>query len=126
MADRTHSEGWVTFAAILSAVAGAANLMFGLAAMFGWGKFGSQALIFASMYAFGLTLACWGAAQLITSWFLVRRSALGRIAGIIIAAVSLFMWTMWIGAYTHAALLALVLDVLVIFGLSVTKEYFES
>jgi hypothetical protein len=62
----------------------------------------------------------------VTAALLVRRSALGRIAGIIVASVSILMWSLWLGAYTTSALIALVLDVLVIYGLSVTGEHFKS
>jgi uncharacterized membrane protein len=126
MAERTHSEGWITFAAILAGIAGGVNSIFGIAAMFGLGRFSDPALMFASLYAFGLMLLSAGIVQLVTALLLVRRNALGRIAGIIVASVSILMWSLWLGAYTTSALIALVLDVLVIYGLSVTGEHFTS
>ena len=101
MAERTHSEGWITFAAILAGIAGGVNTLFGIAAMFGLGRFSDPALMFTSLYAFGLLLLSAGIVQLVTSPLLVRRNALGRIAGIIVASVSILMWSLWLGAYTH-------------------------
>ena len=126
MAERAHSEGWITFAAIMAGIAGAVNSIFGFAAMFKLGRFSDPALMFASLYAFGLLLLVTGIVQLVTSLLLVRRNNLGRIAAIIIASVSILMWSLWLGSYTTSALIALLLDVLVIYGLSVTGEHFTS
>jgi hypothetical protein len=126
MAERTHSEGWITFAAIMASIAGAVNAIFGFAAMFGLGRFSSEALLFTSVYVFGLGLLVFGAAQIVAALMLFRRNSLGRIGGIILASVSIVFWCLWLGSATTAALIAILLDVLVIFGLSVTKEYFTS
>jgi hypothetical protein len=126
MAERTHSEGWITYAAIMAGIAGAVNAIFGIAAMFRLGRFSSPDLIFASLYAFGLGLLVFGAAQILASVFLVRRNAVARVGAIVLASVSIVFWCLWLGNTPTAALVAILLDALVIFGLSVTKEYFTS
>ncbi len=126
MAERTHSEGWITFAAIIAGIAGAVNSVFGLALMFRLGRFGSPELITVGLYGFGLTLLAFGVAEIVAAVLLTRRNVLGRIAAIILASVSILMWSLWLSAYPMAGLIAVVLDVLVIFSLSITGEHFKS
>lgn len=123
MTDRSPSEGWITFSALILGVAGVVNAAVGLLAMYNIGPFGAENVP-VSIYGWGLTLLVFGAASVLAGVFVNRRSSLGRIGGIILASFSLFMWALWLGAYPTAALIVIVLDVLVLFGLSVTRDAF--
>ena len=126
MAEHTHSEGWITFAAIMAGIGGGVNAIFGVALMYRLGPFGSPQLAIINLYGFGLMLLFFGVAEILAAVFLVRRINLARIGAMVLAAFSIVMWSLWIGAYPAAALITLVVDVLVLYGLSVTGSYFKS
>jgi hypothetical protein len=125
VSEKTGSESWITFAAIVAGVAGALNVMFGLAATYGFGPFAAIEVLYASAYALGLLLLFVGGAQAVTAFLLTRRIAFGRVAAIALAASSILLWTLWLGAYQTAAIVAIALDILVIYGMSVTGEHFK-
>lgn len=126
MADNARSEGWITFAIIIAAIAGTLNLVFGVAAMYQLGPFAQPELMFASLYPFGLTLVFVGAAEIVSAVLLSRRMMMGRWLAIAIAGTSIIMWSLWIGAYQTASLFALVLNTLIIYGLAVTGDHFKA
>lgn len=123
--EKTHSEGWISFAAILAALAGIANILWGLAAVLSAAAFPSGGILFTSVMTWGWVLLAFGVLQIVASLALISRSNAGRILAIVLASVSIVAWMTWLGALPFAGVAALVLDVLVIYGLSVTAEYFE-
>jgi hypothetical protein len=126
MAEHTHSEGWITFSAMMAGIAGGVNSIFGIALMYRLGPFSSPDLILINLYGFGVMLLSFGIAEIVMAVLLVRRNAIGRYGAMILSAASILMWSLWLGAYTTAALITIGLDILVIFGLSVTGDYFKS
>ncbi len=124
MTATEHSEGWITFAAILAGVAGVANGVWGLAAVLNTSALAQYSVLFTKLNAWGWAIMLFGIVQIIAAFMLVARSNAGRILAIVLAAVSILGWMMWLGALPFAGLAALVLDVLVIYGLSVTGPYF--
>lgn len=125
MAEKTHSEGWITFAAIMAGLAGAANAITGFLAMFNLGRFSAANVAALNLYGWGLMVLIFGALQIAAAVLLTRRSSVGRIGALILASISILLWMLWLGGYPVAAVAAISFDVLVIYGLSVTGEYFE-
>ena len=126
MAERTHSEGWIAFAAIMAGLAGAANGIIGLLAMFNRGPFSSGTMAGLNLYGWGWIMLTFGMFQIAAAILLVRRSQVGRIGALVLASISILFWMLWIGGYPIAAVAAISFDVLVIYGLSVTGDYFTS
>ena len=125
MAEKTHSEGWITFATILAALAGITNLLFGISMMLSANAFPNAGVLFTTLSLWGLGMVVLGALEIVAALWLIARKNAGRIFAIVIASISLVGWMMWRGVFPFAALSALVLDILVIYGLSVTREYFD-
>ena len=123
MADGSSSEGWITFTALILGVEGVVNAIVGVLAMYNLGPFGGERAA-VNTYGWGIMLLFFGVASIVAALLISRRSNIGRMGGILLAAASLIMWSLWLGAYTTAALIAVVLDILVLFGLSVSKERF--
>lgn len=123
--EKTHSEGWISFAAILAALAGIANALWGFAAIVGSTAFPSGGILFTTYMTWGWLLLAFGVLQIIACFALIMRSNAGRILAIVLASVSIVAWMTWLGALPFAGVAALVLDILVIYGLSITAEYFE-
>lgn len=123
MEPKAH-EGWITFAAILAGLAGVANLLFGLGGVFRASVFPTNSVLFSTLTYWGWGMIIFGILEILAAVLLVGRSNGGRILAIVLASVSIVGWMLWLGAFPFAGLTALVLDVLVIYGLSVTKEYF--
>jgi hypothetical protein len=126
MAEKTHSEGWISFAAVLMGLAGVANTVFGLAAAIGSAGFPTGGVLFTTLATWGWAMLLFGVLQIGASFLLAGRSNAGRILAIVLASVSIVGWMTWLGALPFAGVAALVLDVLVIYGLSVTAEQFET
>ena len=125
MEDGKHAEGWIAFATILAATAGVANALFGMSWLFAKETFPQGGVIYVTAQEWGWILVIFGALQVIAAFMLIARKNYGRIFTIIIAAISLLAWTGWAGQLPFAGAMALVFDVLVIYGLSVTRQYFE-
>ncbi len=125
VAERTHSSGWVTFSMWIAGIAGVLNLIVGFAAMRHLGPFAAPELVFLHLYTWGVVLLVAGVFQLGAAVLLARRSSVGRVLAMIMASLSLISWCLWIGAYTTAAVTAILLDVLVLFGLSGTSDQFS-
>lgn len=124
MAVQEHTEGWITFAAILAGVAGVVNFIWGLAAVMRGSAIAQYTVLFTNLTAWGWLSMLFGVLQIVAAFLLVARSNAGRILAITLASISLILWMMLLGVLPLAGLMALVLDVLVIYGLSVTAEYF--
>lgn len=125
MVDKAHSEGWITFSTVVLWTASAVNVVVGLAAMYD-PVFSDRAPVLVGLYAWGVTLLAGGLAQAVAAVLLGRRSKLGRIAAMALASFSITMWAFWSGAYTTASMIAILLAVLVLYGLSVTKSSFTA
>lgn len=124
MAEKTHS-GWITFSTWVVGIAGVVNVIVGLAAMYRLGPFSAPELALLHLYTWGILLLASGVFQLVAAALVARRSVVGRVLAMIMASLSIVMWCLWLGAYTTAAFTALVLDVLVLYGLSATGDQFS-
>ena len=124
MTEAKHSEGWIAFATVVAAIAGVANIVFGGSALLAKEVFPDKTLVYVDLQTWGWVLVVFGILQVVAAFMLVARKNSGRIFTIIIAAISLIGWAAWVGQLPMAGFIALVLDILVIYGLSVTREYF--
>jgi hypothetical protein len=122
--DQSNSGwvGWIVFAAILMIVTGAMNAIQGLAALLRddtyWVKLGGAVVTF--------NVTTWGWIQLISGVLLVlvgvllmRGSTFARVVGIVLVALNLVAQFSWATLYPFWALIAIVIDVFIIFALVV-------
>jgi hypothetical protein len=111
--------GWITFAAVMMVLAGAANLLWAIAAFANDDYFRAGELLFGDLSAWGAAFLAIGVTQLLTALLLFNRHELGAMLGIVLATGSAFAQLMGIGAYPIWSVIVLVIDGLVIYGLCV-------
>lgn len=116
---KASSSGWVTFAAVLFAVAGAGNIIWGLGALGKQSAFAEGGLIYGSLQMWGWIALIWGIVVLLGAVLLFTRFASGPPLGIVLAGISAVFWFFVLPVVPIFALAAIIVDVLVIYGLSV-------
>ena len=115
---RDQLSGWWAFAGTMMLIVGGFNLIEGIAALAQKEYFNSSGLLYNNLKFWGWLMLIVGIVQLITSFLIFARSLAGAVIGIFLAAVSAFFAFLAIGAYPWWALTILVVDGLVIYGLT--------
>jgi hypothetical protein len=115
---REYLSGWWAFAGTMMLIVGGFNLIEGIAALAQKEYFNSSGLLYDNLKFWGWLMLIVGIVQLITAFLIYARSTAGAVIGIFLAAVSAFFAFFAIGAYPLWALTILVLDGLVIYGLT--------
>jgi hypothetical protein len=113
-----YLSGWWAFAGTMLAIVGGFNLIDGIAALAQKSYFNEAGLLYSNLKFWGWWLLIIGVIQLLTALLVFMRSEAGGIFGIFLAAVSAFFAFLAIGAYPLWAVIILVLDGLVIYGLT--------
>ena len=114
-----YGTGWLTFAAVMFMLAGIANGLWGIAALVNDDYFTADELLFGDLSMWGVFYLLLAAAQLATAWLVLRRSAVGAVIGIGLALLHGLVALMSIGAYPLWTVIVLVIDGLIIYGLTV-------
>lgn len=125
MADRgdvVGGSGWSMFAGVFLAIAGLFNAMDGLVALFKKEYFNEAGLVYENLQAWGWAILIIGVVQLIVGWLVISRSEVGRWTGLCIAVISMMVSFFAIGAYPWWSLLIIVVDGMVIWGLTARWE----
>jgi hypothetical protein len=122
MESRTgERSGWIAFAGIMFLVAGFANLIWGIGAIADKSYLSNDGLLFASLSFWGWVAVIWGVAVLYGAYLLLSGSPSGRGVGIFLAVVSAVFWFIALPVLPIFALTAILLDGLIIYGLSETS-----
>ena len=116
---RVAGAGWVTFAATLFIILGSFNLIDGIVAIAKDDHFFADELFFGDLTLWGLILIAFGALQLYTGWALFSGSESGVFFGLVFASLNLIAQLFFLPAYPVWSVLIMVMDVLVIYGLTV-------
>ena len=116
---REPGHGWTVFAGTMFLIASAANTLYGIAALAKDDLFAADELLFADLAVWGVASLLFGVVQLIVGWLILRRSALGAVTGIMVAALNATLALCSIGAYPRWSAVVLVIDGLIIYALSV-------
>lgn len=120
-------SGWVTFAALIMYLVGGLLLLLSLVELFNsaWLKDISTGL-------FGQHFTTWGFVDLglaiiafVAGYSILYGGKLGYWIGIFAAIFSAIRWFFYIPFVPFAAILVIALDVLIIYGLSSNKDYFD-
>jgi len=117
-ASAARQSGWVTFAGIMFLVAGFANVIWGIGAIADKSYLSGEGLLFASLGFWGWVAVLWGALVLFGAYLLLTGSPSGREVGIILAVVSAIFWFIALPVLPIFGLTAILIDALIIFGLS--------
>ena len=122
-ADRTYDEplvggGWVAFAGTMLILVGFFNIIDGIAAIANSDYLVNQ-LLFANLDAWGWFFLIWGAVQICAGFAILGGSTWAAIVGIASAFFNAIAQLSWARTYPVWAVLAIVIDGLVIYALVV-------
>ena len=111
--------GWIVFAGMLMFLVGVMNIVWGIAAL-NHSQFFSKhgALIVANLHDWGYTLIVVGAMQILAALSIWEGGKFGQYVGIFFATIGVFVSMLTLPGYPAWSLTLIVLDVLVIYGLS--------
>ncbi len=120
-------SGWAVFAGLLLLVAGIFGLIMGIAAVGNQYVFAtySQGLIVWDLTGLGWFHIVVGCVMIITSLGLFAMQTWARVIAVIVAAVNGIMQVFWLTTTPFWSIVMLALDVLVIYGLTVSWSRLE-
>jgi len=113
--------GWGTFAAIWLVIAGSFNLVEGITAIHK-GNFYVNEVLFSSVDTWGWIMLIIGVLQLFGGFMVFGGNRTGYTLGVYAAMFAAFIWFFFLFAVPIGALLALIMNGLVIYGLTIGSE----
>jgi hypothetical protein len=116
---REQGHGWLTFAAVMFFAAGAANALWGIAALAKASYFNGSNLLFGDLSMWGVLALIFAGAQILAGALIVGRRTSGAVIGIGLALLSGMFALLTIGGYPVWSVIILVIDGLIIYGLTV-------
>jgi hypothetical protein len=117
--DEQHlNSGWITFSAAMLTLGGLGNLIWGLHALDHRQSFYEGGVIWTTLGNWGWIAVLWGALVLIGATLLWLRRDAGVVLGVLLAIVSAAFWLLLLPALPIFSLIAIVIDLLVIYGLT--------
>jgi hypothetical protein len=111
--------GWLTFAAVMIAIAGTFNVIWGIAALANDDYFVADELLFGDLSMWGWFYLILGAIQLLVSYGIATGSSAAALAGILFAGLSAVNALVSVGAYPIWSIIIMVVNGLIIYGLAV-------
>lgn len=121
---RESGSGWISFAGVIFILAGTYNVIAGISALVNKGYFIPGGVLYGTLFFWGVIWLILGVIQLAVSALLFARSEAGRIIGLTIAVISAVVWMFNLGLAPLWATANLVVDVMIIYGLSAHSEAF--
>jgi hypothetical protein len=112
-------SGWPVFAGVLFVLAGIFHVMWGFAAIGNDDNFVADELLFGDLTLWGVFYLALGGLQLLAAWLIGTSRRSGQILGIVLASLSAVNAMFSFAAYPLWSATILILDLLVIYGLSV-------
>ncbi|MFN8126900.1 MAG: hypothetical protein U0R64_10390 [Candidatus Nanopelagicales bacterium] len=118
---------WVTFAGVMTIVAGVANLFWGWSALIQNSLNEAYAPVIGELTVgplefWGWVSIAWSLVLFLTSWLLLSHHESGKIVGITVATISAVFWLFALVAFPLWAIAAIAVDCLIIYGLTVHWE----
>ena len=117
-------EGWVAFASVLFFVLGVFNIIDGIVALAEDDNFRADELFFGDLTLWGIVMLAIGAVQIYTSIALYQDKPSGVVLGVTLASVNLVAQFFFLPAYPVWSILIMVVDVMIIYGLTVYAGHF--
>jgi hypothetical protein len=119
-----EGAGWVVFAATLFMILGVFNVIDGIVALAEDDNFVADELFFGDLAFWGVVMLIIGLLQLLTAYLLYVGNAMGAVLGIFLASLSLIAQLFFLPAYPIWSIIIMVVDLLVIYGLTVYGDAF--
>ena len=125
MSTRAQSEmtltGWSMFAAIWMIVAGSFNIVSGITAIHR-GNFYENSMLFSNVDTWGWIILIVGIVQFVAGFMIFSGNPSGSLLGICVAMFAVFIWFFFLFAAPIGALIALIINGLVIYGLTIGSD----
>ena len=112
-------SGWAVFAGVLFVLAGLFHVMWGFAAIGNDDNFVADELLFGDLSLWGVFYLVLGGLQLAAAWLIATGKRAGQLLGLLLASLSAVNAMFSFAAYPLWSATILILDLLVIYGLSV-------
>jgi hypothetical protein len=117
--DRAAGAGWAVFAGVMFLTAAATNTLYGIAALVNDDYFAADELLFGDLALWGGLALFFALVQVVVGLLLLRRNPAGVVLGIMFAVLHATFALVTIGAYPLWNVIAIAIDGLIIYGLSV-------
>ena len=117
--DREAGAGWAVFAGVMFLTVAALNTLYGIAALVNDDYFAADELLFGDLAMWGGLALFIALVQVVVGVLLLRRQASGVVLGIMLCVVHATFALVTIGAYPVWNVIAIAIDGLIIYGLSV-------
>jgi len=114
-------SGWAMFAAIWLIIAGSFNVVEGITAIHK-GNYVANEFLFSNQDFWGWVLLIFGILQLVAGFMVFSGNPSGFMLGVSVATVAIFIWFFFLFAAPLGALIAVIVNGLVIYGLTVGSE----
>ena len=118
-APRPAGHGWAVFAGTMFLVLAGMNALYGISALANDDYFAVDELLFGDLAAWGVLSLVFAVFQCATGIAILRQRAFGAFVGIILVSLHAVTSLFYIGAYPLWTTVALVVDGLIIYGLTV-------
>jgi len=115
---RIEGAGWVTFAGIMLILVGCFNVIDGIAAIRD-SRYLAHQLLFSNLHAWGWFFLIWGIIQVLAGFALFAAQGWAIILGVVTAFGNIIAQLSWSHTYPVWSISAMVIDVLIIYGLIV-------
>lgn len=123
-AQRRSPQGWATFVVVYLVLAGVLNLIWGIAALENKAYFASNGLLWSTLNTWGWIAIILGAIQMLGAGLVASRNAAGAVIAVFLAFCGIMFNFLSIGAYPVWSVILLVIDALIIWGVTVHSEQF--
>jgi hypothetical protein len=108
---------WIMFAAVMAIIAGVGNFIWGITAVARDHLFDNR-LLFANLTFWGVVFMIVGVMLVVAGFAILNKAQWARVFGIIFCSLSIIFYLMVIWTFPAWAVLAIAIDILVIYGLS--------
>ena len=123
-ADRQSGRGWVMFAATYLALAGAANLIWGITALSKKEYFAEEGLVFSNLETWGCISLVVAATQLVTAGLLGMRWFGSTLLAMFVAVCGVLANFLMFGGYPAWSSVAIVCNALVLWAVTAHSDAF--
>jgi hypothetical protein len=116
--EEERGTGWIVYAAIMLMVAGAINLIYGIAAISNAHFYvANTQYVIGELKTWGWVLTIIGAIQVATGFGVLARNNIARWLGVAIASLNAIVQLVFLPSYPWLSLAVFALDLLIIYGL---------